>query len=79
MAIAAKEVLEVERLQVLTDGRYSNAEEVARCEQEGIEVAAPIKRGASCMPAQPRSTRLTSLKLTRSSEQIDFTVYLYMW
>jgi transposase len=39
-------VLEVERLQVLTDGGYSNAEEIARCEREHIEVAAPIKRGA---------------------------------
>lgn len=46
MAVAAKEVLEVGRIQVLTDGGYSNAEEIARCEQEGIEVAAPIKRGA---------------------------------
>jgi hypothetical protein len=46
MATAAKEVLDVDRIQVLTDGGYSNAEEIARCEQEGIEVAAPIKRGA---------------------------------
>jgi transposase len=46
MATAAKEVLEIDQIQVLTDGGYSNAEEVARCEQEGIEVAAPIKRGA---------------------------------
>ena len=46
MSVAAKEVLEVDQLQVLTDGGYSNAEEVARCERENIEVAAPIKRGA---------------------------------
>jgi transposase len=46
MAVGTKEVLEVERLQVLTDGGYSNAEEIARCEREHIEVAAPIKRGA---------------------------------
>lgn len=46
MAVVAKEVLEVDRLQVLTDGGYSNAEEIARCEEEDIEVAAPIKRGA---------------------------------
>ena len=46
MAVAAKEVLEVDQIQVLTDGGYSNAEEIARCEKEGIEVAAPIKRGA---------------------------------
>jgi len=46
MSVAAKAVLEVDQLQVLTDGGYSNAEEVARCERENIEVAAPIKRGA---------------------------------
>jgi transposase len=31
---------------VLTDGGYSNAAEVARCEDEAITVSAPIKRGA---------------------------------
>jgi transposase len=46
MSVATKEVLQVEKLQVLTDGGYSNAEEIARCEREHIEVAAPIKRGA---------------------------------
>ncbi|MHB8530304.1 MAG: transposase, partial [Caulobacteraceae bacterium] len=46
VSVAAKKVLEVDQIQVLTDGGYSNAEEVARCEREGIEVAAPIKRGA---------------------------------
>ena len=46
MSVAAKKVLEVDQIQVLTDGGYSNAEEIARCEREGIEVAAPIKRGA---------------------------------
>lgn len=46
MSVAVKDVLEADRLQVLTDGGYSNAEEVARCEREDIEVAAPIKRGA---------------------------------
>ena len=46
MSVAAKAVLEVDQLQVLTDGGYSNALEVARCERENIEVAAPIKRGA---------------------------------
>jgi transposase len=46
VSVAAKKVLEVDQLQVLTDGGYSNAEEIARCEREGIEVAAPIKRGA---------------------------------
>ena len=46
VSVAAKKVLKVDDIQVLTDGGYSNAEEVARCEREGIEVAAPIKRGA---------------------------------
>lgn len=46
MALATKEVLEVETLQVLADGGYSNAAEIARCERDRIEVAAPIKRGA---------------------------------
>jgi transposase len=46
MSVAAKAVLEVDQLQVLTDGGYSNSEEIARCERENIEVAAPIKRGA---------------------------------
>jgi len=46
MSLAAKEVLEAEELHVLTDGGYSNAEEVARCEAEAITVSAPIKRGA---------------------------------
>jgi hypothetical protein len=46
VSMAAKKVLKVEQIQVLTDGGYSNAEEVARCEREGIEVAAPVKRGA---------------------------------
>ena len=40
MTVAAKKVLEVDQIQVLTDGGYSNAEEIARCEQEGIEMAA---------------------------------------
>jgi transposase len=46
VSVAAKKVLDVGEIQVLTDGGYSNAEEIARCEREGIEVAAPIKRGA---------------------------------
>ena len=46
MSVGAKEVLEADHLHVLTDGGYSNAEEVARCEREEITVSAPIKRGA---------------------------------
>ncbi len=46
MSVAAKKVLEIDELHVLTDGGYSNAVEVARCEDEAIIVSAPIKRGA---------------------------------
>lgn len=46
MSVAAKQVLEAEEIHVLTDGGYSNAEEVARCEAQAITVSAPIKRGA---------------------------------
>jgi transposase len=46
MSVAEKKVLETDELHVLTDGGYSNAAEVARCEDEAITVSAPIKRGA---------------------------------
>jgi hypothetical protein len=45
MSVAAKEALEADELHVLTDGGYSNALEVARCEDDAIIVSAPIKRG----------------------------------
>lgn len=45
MSVAAKKVLETDELRVLTDGGYSNAAEVARCEDEAITVSAPIRRG----------------------------------
>jgi hypothetical protein len=46
MSLAAMEVLEIDRLKILADGGYSNAQAVAECERDNIEVAAPIKRGA---------------------------------
>ncbi len=46
MSTGARHVVDANELHVLTDGGYSNAEEVARCEQEAITVSAPIKRGA---------------------------------
>jgi transposase len=46
MSMATMEVLEVDELKVLADGGYSNAQAVAQCERDHIEVAAPIKRGA---------------------------------
>lgn len=64
MSTAAKEMLEVEELHVLTDGGYSNAEEIARCEREAITVSAPIKRGAMnsehFRPTQFKDCRLKS-------------------
>lgn len=46
MAKATMKVLEVDHLAVLADGGYSNAQAVAQCERDNVEVAAPIKRGA---------------------------------
>lgn len=46
MSMATMEVLAVDELKVLADGGYSNAQAVAQCERDNIEVAAPIKRGA---------------------------------
>jgi transposase len=45
-SMGARRVLNAEKLHVLSDGGYSNAEEVARCERDAITVSAPIKRGA---------------------------------
>jgi transposase len=46
MSLATMQVLEVDQLSVLADGGYSNAEAIAKCERDRVEVAAPIKRGA---------------------------------
>ncbi|MBI1404389.1 MAG: IS1182 family transposase [Porphyrobacter sp.] len=46
MSLATMQVLEVDQLSVLADGGYSNAEAIAQCERDNVEVAAPIKRGA---------------------------------
>jgi len=46
MSVATRDVLVADSLHVLTDGGYSHAEEVARCERDAIMVSAPIKRGA---------------------------------
>lgn len=44
MSMATMKVLEVDELKVLADGGYSNAQAVAQCERDNVEVAAPIKR-----------------------------------
>lgn len=41
MAQAAKQAVHAEQLEVLVDGGYSNGEQAAACEQQGIEVTAP--------------------------------------
>ena len=46
MSVATMQVLDVDQLSVLADGGYSNAQAIAECERDNIEVAAPIKRGA---------------------------------
>jgi transposase len=46
VAMNIKQVLKVDKLNVLADGGYSNAQAIAQCERDQIEVAAPIKRGA---------------------------------
>lgn len=46
MSLATMQVLEVDQLSVVADGGYSNAQAIAECERDNVEVAAPIKRGA---------------------------------
>jgi hypothetical protein len=46
MSLATMQALEVDQLSVLADGGYSNAQAIAECERDNVEVAAPIKRGA---------------------------------
>lgn len=46
MSIATKGVPEVEKLHMLSDGGYSNAEGIALRERDSIEGPVPIKRGA---------------------------------
>jgi hypothetical protein len=46
MSVATMQVLDVDQLSVLADGGYSNAQAIAECERDNIEVAAPIKHGA---------------------------------
>ena len=46
MSLATMRVLEVDRLSVLADGGYSNAQAIAECERDNVKVAAPIKHGA---------------------------------
>jgi hypothetical protein len=48
VSVAAKEVLEVDQIQVLTDGGYSNAEEIARC-GTGISGRAMYERSVTVL------------------------------
>ena len=54
MAKAAKEVLEVESLQVLADAGYYNSEDLKACEDDGIEAYVPIYEGNGKLEKQGR-------------------------
>jgi hypothetical protein len=45
MSMATMEVLEVDELKVLADAGHSNAQAVARCERDNIEVAGRLNAG----------------------------------
>ena len=45
MAIATRDVLEKETLEVVADGGYSNAEQLAACDEQGIVAIVPVNRG----------------------------------
>jgi transposase len=47
MSVATVQVLDVDQFSVLADGGYSNAQTIAECERDNIEVAAPLKHGAT--------------------------------
>lgn len=64
MATAAKEVLEVETLEVVTDKGYYAGEEIKRCEEQGIITFIPKAR-VSPKSKQQYSRRMTSVTTRR--------------
>jgi len=54
MAKAAKEVLEVESLQVLADAGYYNSADLKACEDDGIEAYVPPSEGNGALEKQGR-------------------------
>jgi transposase len=57
MAKAAKEVLEVETLQILADAGYYNSEDLKACEDDGIKAYVPPHEGNGKLEKQGRFTR----------------------
>ena len=57
MAKAAKEVLEVETLQILADAGYYNSEDLKACEDDGITAYVPPHQGNGKLEAQGRFAR----------------------
>jgi hypothetical protein len=57
MAKAAKEILEVETLQILADGAYYNSENLKACEDDGIVAYVPPHEGNGKLEKQGRFAR----------------------
>jgi transposase len=57
MAKAAKEVLEVESMQVLADAGYYNSEDLKACEDDGITAYVPLHEGNNKLEKQGRFSR----------------------
>jgi transposase len=47
MALATQKVLEAEKLSVVADAGYSNGEQLAHCEEAGIEASVPVNRAVN--------------------------------
>jgi transposase len=57
MATAAKQVLEVETMQVLADAGYYNSEDLKACEDDGITAYVPLQEGNNKLEKQGRFSR----------------------
>ena len=57
MARAAKEVLEVETMQMLADAGYYNSEDLKACEDDGITAYVPLQEGNNKLEKQGRFSR----------------------
>jgi transposase len=57
MAKAAKEVLEVETMQVLADAGYYNSQDLKACEDDGITAYVPLHEGNNKLEKQGRFSR----------------------
>ena len=57
MAKAAKQVLEVETMQMLADAGYYNSEDLKACEDDGITAYVPLQEGNNKLEKQGRFSR----------------------